>query len=403
MTGTRSIPLSPIDHIFTGSGSYPIEFVFAYRGIIDADRLRSSFRTVLERFLPASSKLVRIADHSYAFEAAEDGANLEVIDSTHTFDDASRRHEFLDSVDSVPNEPLTRVRLTQTPRGSVLGVSMSHAVVDGFSYFHFLSTWARLFHGRRTIEPFHGRGVLIPEEEAERKPVTPATVRDDSGIFLGNKRAAIDRARMSWERRVISTEELSDLLGQAQRHSDIRLSYNDVVTALLWREYSVRWQAVDRETAAYVSCPVDFRRILTRCPPNYFGCAVSLASSSIPDGTMAEASIAELALVVHDAVGGIDEEQIWTALSTLEQLRRQEGLSVLERLHVTPPNSGLLVTNISRLPVLEIEFDAGPPVAFDILTPVHRGAVVLPADDGLDVRVCFIEEPCTGSPKANAQ
>ena len=40
-------------------------------------------------------------------------------------------------------------------------------------------------------------------------------------------------------------------------------------------------------------------------------------------------------------------------------------------------------------PVREIVFDAGPPVAFDILAPAERCAVVLPAEDGLDVRICL--------------
>ena len=40
----KTIPLTPIDHIFTGVGSYPIEFVFAYRDTIDPDRLLASLR-----------------------------------------------------------------------------------------------------------------------------------------------------------------------------------------------------------------------------------------------------------------------------------------------------------------------------------------------------------------------
>jgi hypothetical protein len=76
-------------------------------------------------------------------------------------------------------------------------------------------------------------------------------------------------------------------------------------------------------------------------------------------------------------------------MQVIERLQRQDGLAALERLHVVHPRAGLLVTNLSRLPVREIAFDAGPPVAFDILAPAERCAVVLPAEDGLDVRVCL--------------
>ena len=77
------------------------------------------------------------------------------------------------------------------------------------------------------------------------------------------------------------------------------------------------------------------------------------------------------------------------ALGTLEAMLMQQGLTVLEENHVIHPRSGILITNLSRLPVQQIEFDAGPPVAFDILTPAVRGAVVLPAQDGVDIRVCY--------------
>lgn len=40
----RKIPLSPIDHVFVGPGSYPIEFVFYYPGGLPKER----FQTRLE-------------------------------------------------------------------------------------------------------------------------------------------------------------------------------------------------------------------------------------------------------------------------------------------------------------------------------------------------------------------
>ncbi|MFC1543111.1 hypothetical protein ACFL4K_01070, partial [Candidatus Neomarinimicrobiota bacterium] len=79
--------------------------------------------------------------------------------------------------------------------------------------------------------------------------------------------------------------------------------------------------------------------------------------------------------------------RVWAALEVLERVRRREGLAVMEELHVLHPLRGLLVTNLSRLPVQEIVFDTGPPTDFRVLAPTPRGAVVLPAPDGVDVRV----------------
>jgi shikimate O-hydroxycinnamoyltransferase len=381
-------PLSPIDHIFTGVGSYPIEFVFAYDGTIDEERLLGTLEETLLLFPPARSQLVRTSDHTYGFEPSDDGIHFETVASSVNFDDEERRHSYIDPVDSVENEPLTRIRLTQTPRGSVLGVSMSHAVVDGFSYFYFLSTWARVFHEKRVLEPVHNREVLLPAEAEHDGPMTRKDILDGAGLFWEAKRDAIARDRLVWETRTITRDEMSVLLAEAQKDTELRLSHNDVITASLWKEYIGKWTSPDGDETTYISCPVDFRRILKPFAPNYFGCAVSLATTTLEYDHLMDAPLVELALKVRANVAGANAAYVWRSLATLEAQRQQEGLGVVEEMHVIHPHGGLLVTNLSRLPVKEIEFDAGPPVAYEILTPAPRGAVVLPGHDGVEIRVC---------------
>jgi hypothetical protein len=76
------------------------------------------------------------------------------------------------------------------------------------------------------------------------------------------------------------------------------------------------------------------------------------------------------------------------SISALTSLKEHQGRKIFEHVHVMHPRGGLLVTNLSRLPVQEIEFDAGPPVQYDILTQSVRGAVVLPAREGYEARIC---------------
>ena len=68
-----TIPLTPIDHIFTGVGSYPIEFVFAYGDRIDPNRLQSSLREVVRLFVPVRSRLVEVLGNTYALLPSDDG------------------------------------------------------------------------------------------------------------------------------------------------------------------------------------------------------------------------------------------------------------------------------------------------------------------------------------------
>ena len=141
----KTIPLSPIDHVFTGANSYPIEFVFVFEKYIDSVLLKSSLDETLKHFTPLRSKLVKISDYSYGFQFCDDGYHFEETKSSDTFEDSNDLSCFVNSVQSIEGEPLTKIKLTETPKGSVLGVSISHALVDGFSYFHFLASWCCYF------------------------------------------------------------------------------------------------------------------------------------------------------------------------------------------------------------------------------------------------------------------
>lgn len=384
------IPLSPIDLVFTGCGAYPLEFVFAYEGRIDPGRLEESLRRTLALFPTAGSRLVP-HEGGYALLPSPAGWTFAVGAAGESFADTKEREVFADPVETVEGAPLLRVRLTETPGGSVLGVSVSHAIVDGFSYFYLLSAWSRVFHGREVPPPHLDRALLAPPRDTGGSTVpvlAPDAVHAGCGLFLDARRPAIPRDRLRWTRRVFPREELRARLGEAQSGCPVRLSHNDVVAAWLWREHVPSW-ADPAEPTAFVSCPVDVRRVVVGFPPTYFGCAVALASAAVERERLAETSLADLARVVRRAVDDVDEAGLRRSLATIDALARREGPAALERLHVVHPRAGLLVTNLSRLPVREIVFDAGPPVAHDILAPAERCAVVLPAEDGLDVRVCL--------------
>ena len=379
----KPIPLSPIDHVFTGVGSYPIEFVLAYGAQLDGERLRVSLEATLERFPVMASRLVRVEERAFGFQSGEEGLSFSVMDSDTTFAETEDFTTFIDSVETVEGEPLTRVKLTQTPAGSVLGVSISHAVADGFSYFHFLASWSRIHQGQPIMEPVHARELLIPEAAERTKPVTGEEVYAHSGLFWEGKRSIGPLEPLEWDRLQFSQEELNGLVAEAQSDCDRRLTHNDALVAHLWRTYVPQWLDQGHPTV-YASIPFDFRRVLNDFPRTYCGCAVALAVAELEQERLAEASLGQLAEAIRRAVDGITPERIHDALGVLDEVRRQEGLPVLEELHVVPPRNGLLVTNLSRLPVGELVFDGEAPTGFHILTPTRRGAVVLPAADGAD-------------------
>ncbi len=88
----ETIPLSSIDHIFTGAGSYPIEFIFVYNRRIDEKKLKESLHKTIPFFPMIASKLVKYNEHSFAFELSPDGVIFEVLDTQITFDDTDSKY-----------------------------------------------------------------------------------------------------------------------------------------------------------------------------------------------------------------------------------------------------------------------------------------------------------------------
>jgi len=177
-------------------------------------------------------------------------------------------------------------------------------------------------------------------------------------------------------------------LANAQKDCKTRLSFNDIIVATLWQKYIEQWNRKDVDHLTYISCPFDYRRILPDFPQTYFGNAVALATTPMHYEKLMESKLSDLALLVRNNIAQVNKEYIYRGLNTLAGLREQEGVKAFEKIHVARPEDGLLVTNLSRLPVSQIEFGVGPPVKYEILTPANRGAVILPHEDGVQVRVC---------------
>ena len=309
--------------------------------------------------------------------------------SQDLFEECDMKYKYINPVNTFDGEPLAKIRITHTPGGSVLGVSISHAIADGFSYFHFLSSWARSFQGKPFFPAAHQRSLLVSNQiKSQNILLTPENVLNEAGLFLKDKREVIKKEDLKWESQIFHIGELKESLTREQENTETRLSFNDIITAQLSKIYLPKWQVSGQKLPCYISCPVDFRRILDGFPKTYFGNAVSLATTEIELEELNSISLSDLAIRIRSNVKNIVKERIEKSISCLTTLRHQQNISIFENIHVMHPETGLLVTNLSRLPVPEIEFNAGTPTDYSILTQTVRGAVILPHPDGFEARVC---------------
>jgi shikimate O-hydroxycinnamoyltransferase len=381
----NTFPLSPVDYVFTGAGSQPITFAFHYGRALDPAALQKGLEQVLPAFPLLRSRLIRSWENSLAYQIADDGLTFEVVESDSPFGQTKDIGRYITPVRSTEGNPLTRITVTRTPDGSVLGASISHALVDGYSYFHFLSSWARVCRGEKFLPPDVNREGIFPPAEKRGEPVTAGNLLEHCGLFLAEKRDPHPALSSSVERLTITKDELRARVDEAKKESPgAMLSENDVITAWLWKNILPRWIQTAGQPETYVTCPVDCRRILKTIPRNYFGCALCFTSARADIDALAGASIGELALRVHEAVRKVKDDYVSRSMDTLQRFRRAEGIEAMQRLHLRHPSAGLIVTNLTRMPLKDLDFGSGSPADFLIHADVSAGAALLPSENGIE-------------------
>jgi len=112
----------------------------------------------------------------------------------------------------------------------------------------------------------------------------------------------------------------------------------------------------------------------------------AFATASLSYDRLMSASLGEIACLVRKSIARVTPDYVHGSLKTLETLRRRRGLSTIEDIEVRHPQSGLVVTNLARLPLSSIDFGWGPLVGFKASAQTHRSVVILPSDDGVTIR-----------------
>ena len=383
----QPMPLSPIDYVFTGAGSQPITFAFSYPSELDPGKLQESLARTIEVFPLVQSELQRVDDADLTFHVMDQKLVIEVARSDAAFERLQSIEQYVAPVRSVVGEPLTKIRLTQTPSGSVLAVSMSHALVDGFSFFHFLSSWARMCRGERFLPPHLERAVLTSIPARQDEEVSAKQIYEDCGMFLGDKREGTSGAAVREERLIIPEETIRSEMSAVRSGRNTSVTENDVICAILWKKYVPLWGAGEGSAQTFLTSPFDFRRALAGFPKTYFGCALTFATAGLRHDELDRITVGELALLVKNAVGQMKGEFVAGSMSALENLRKQKGLGAMECLHLRDPRRGMIVTNLTRMPIRDIDFGAGAPTDFLTYVDVLRSAAVLPGVNGVDVLI----------------
>lgn len=385
-----SMQLAPFDYIFTGNLSCPVTFAFAYPQRLDPKKLEQSLSSLLTHIPWLAGQLRAVSDSSFAYEVDEKSTvALAVTHSNKSFEELSDE-ELVPFVESRDGARLMHARLTQTPEGSVLGVSMSHALTDGFSFFLAMSMWAALARGEAVKAPPLQRLLQAPEPlvAAAMEGLDPRTLLEKCGMFWGEPRQPA-AAMPSRTRIHLSAASIADMVADAQRSVDQKVRENDVLTAWLWRTYGAQQlSAAEDNPMMYMSCPADLRRLLGAGNEGVFGLSISWATARATHRELMLSPLGQLALRVQHSVARVFASDHASRTAPFEALRRLHGVSALQSIHLRHPQHGMLVTNMSRLPLAQLDFGCGAPASVRLVSELDGMAAILPARDGVSITVC---------------
>ncbi len=391
------------------NGTFATLRTFFYRQTLDADAVEDSLRRTLARYPLLTGRLERDADGGLSVACDDAGAVFTVAHSDRGMPDygpdRSARGDLRRYVHPVNafrvvghDTPLLSVKVTHMRGGgSVLGVSINHAVVDGSGYLDFLLHWSRTHAGEESPAAPYDRalldgladGVSAAPDDPQYRVITG---RQKFG-FLWKVNAGARRMRtITVHFTADEVLALRETARAGQGTEQQAASSGDALGAHLWR---VLGALRDREPDAEerLGIVVGLRAVLKdRLPDGYWGNAVSNTTAVLPAGELREEPLAHTVTVLRAALDRVTSDRVRQEAAYLEA-QRLGGHSgrVFSRMALDAFEDTVALNNSSRLPVYGVELGAGRPFWFEFpASPIPWTVLITPTphdDHSRDVRL----------------
>ncbi|KAL2338666.1 hypothetical protein Fmac_013112 [Flemingia macrophylla] len=340
--------------------------------------LKNSLSRVLVPFYPLAGRLHSIPNGRLELHCNATGVPFVVAESSsplqHLADDfsvsrlSSEHHPLVPTVDYtllIHEVPLLLIQLTRFACGGVsIGMTISHAVVDGPSAAHFMYEWARLARGEPLqTSPFHDRRVLRAREPPSA-PLTDCHVHKEfhhPPLLLGKNDNAEERKKKTTMAVLkLSKTQVETLKRRANENgSCYNYSRYESVAAHIWRSACMaRGHKHVQPTQLIVT--VDTRcRMKPALPKGYFGNATLDIAAFGLAGDLVTKSLGYVCGIIRGAIEKVDDEYI---RSEIEFLKNQEDLRRIHQNETFYGNPNLAVVSWLTLPMFGMDFGWGKEV-----------------------------------------
>ncbi|PON33415.1 Transferase [Parasponia andersonii] len=352
--------------------------------------LKESLGRALVPFYPLAGRLRRLGGGRLELNCNAEGVQFVEAESDSKLDelgDLSSLSKYYYNLHLTPpvdynlpihELPLLIVQLTRFACGGIsLGLTISHAVVDGPSALHFFFGWAGLTRGEPlSVVPFLDRKVLRAGEPHARPPtLLDHSNLDSLPLLLGESDTREERKKeITPAFLTLTKEQLQKLkkIANAGQDSETRpYSRYEMLAGHVWRCTCKARKHRSEQPTALAVC-VDVRsRIEPPLPSAYFGNASFDVIATSSSGELVSKPLGYASSRIREAIEKVTNEYIW---SSIEFLKNQRDLSMLQDLHAPGESTGtdheelfygnpnLGVVSWLRLPLYGLDFGWGKEV-----------------------------------------
>ncbi|MEE4593244.1 acyltransferase [Streptomyces sp. DSM 41524] len=414
-TGDR-IRLSVYDMLI---GTVYTPRAFFYRETLDGEALRASLGRTLRHFPVLSGRMKKDPDGGLSVLCDDSGVRFVEAQASVPMPDYGPRRTAKKGLDrylshAMPfwvvdrDTPLFTVKLTHMKGGgSILGLTMNHAVGDGSSYMSFLEAWSHEHRGLGYAKPNHDRGVIDALGAPASGDTLTGSLTGSAHLTVtgrGQKTAFVGRALRGTfggvttvttrftaaELTAMKDAAMADLAG-----TDRWVSTNDALTAHLWKVLGALRDRPD-SSVERLGLIADFRSFLgAAVPDDYWGNAVTNTRPGMTAAELRSRPLGEIAAAIRAGYAENTEERIREEAAFLCAERDAGRLKrVMTTMGLDAFDNTIAINNWSKLPFYRIDFGQGAPFWYDfspipIPWTVHIAPTPADQDGGRDVHIAL--------------
>jgi NRPS condensation-like uncharacterized protein len=135
-----------------------------------------------------------------------------------------------------------------------------------------------------------------------------------------------------------------------------------------------------------LAIPIDIRRKIKEYGRKFFGNGIMLHSVTLDRESVQSLPAREIAIKIRQSMPSISTETYVRYLTGLEEIIASGNA---EKLRPFDPDSGVLVTNLSRLPAEKLNFGSGSPDLIVPLTTGKNAAAILAKKENFILRYAY--------------